>query len=534
MKSNVGKYAFALIVIGLIGFAIYTLYIKEDSNINEEIQYEEKEEEEVILTDLRLPVVNFDSMNPLVSKNKNIQDISRLVYEPLVNISHDYKLQMCLAKEISKIGDMSYVIKLKENIKWQNGTMLTAKDVQYTIDRLKDTNVNSIYSANVKEVIGVDVIDNSTVRINLNKVVPFFEYNLTFPIMSYNYYQSEDFVNTSKNANPVGTGRFKVVSNDDSLVTLKQNQNWWNQQDETTKIETIKINKYSSMGEVYNAFKIGNIDLIHTDSVQIEENVGTLGYNTKEYKARQLDFIAVNTKNDVLADVEVRQAINYAIDKANIVSAVYNNKYYTSNFPLDFGSYMYEAGTIKAEFNKDKSKQVLVQNGWEYKSKEWRKTKNYKTQRIKLDLVVNKDNEKRVQVAEIIKEQLESVGIKINIIKATDGQYQNYLNNKNYDLILTGVYSAYSPDLTTYFGQDNLANFYTIETQDIMNEINNISDEKNLKEKYNKLYQIFTEQVPYIMLYYNRNTVIYNNSLRGEVNANSYNIFYNIGTWYRQ
>lgn len=534
MKSNVGKYIFGCIVVILIGFAVYYLYIKEDKTQDNINQHETKIEEAQILTDLRLSVVNFDTMNPILSKNKNIQDISKLIYEPLLNIDKDYKTELCLAKEISKVGNTSYVIKLKENVKWQNGIIFTAKDVQYTIDRLKDEAVNSIYAANVKDVIGVDVIDNNTVRINLSKEVPFFEYNLTFPIMSYNYYQNEDFVNTSKNKNPVGTGRFKVVSNEDSIVTLKQNQNWWNQDKESTKIETIKINKYASMGEVYNAFKIGNIDLIHTDSIQIEDYIGTLGFNTKEYKARQLDFIAFNTQNDVLSNVEVRQAISYAIDKANIVSAVYNNKYYTSNFPLDFGSYVYDAGTIKSEYNQDKSKEVLIQNGWEYKSKEWRRTRDYKFARIKLNLVVNKDNEKRMQVAEIIKNQLELVGIKINIVKVTQAQYENYLVNKNYDLILTGVYSSYSPDLSTYFGQNNLANFHTEETDVIMNEINNIQDEKILKEKYNRLCQIFVEQTPYIMLYYNRNTVIYSPKLMGEKIVNSYNIFYNIGSWYRQ
>lgn len=534
MKSNIVKYIFVLIVVGLIIFSIYILYGKSENNTIEQNQDQSQIQEAPIITNLRLGVVNFDTINPILSNNQNIQDTSRLIYEPLLNIDENYKIELCLAKEWSKVTSTSYLIKLKENVKWQNGKVLTAKDVQFTIDRLKDINVKSIYTQNVKDVISVEVIDDNTIKINLNKEVPFFEYNLTFPIMSYSYYENEDFVNTEKNTNPVGTGRFKVSSNESGNIILKQNQNWWNNSKETTKIETIQINKYTSMGEVYNAFKIGNVDLIHTSSIQIEDYIGTLGFNTKEYKGKELDFIAFNTENNIVSNIEVRQAINYAIDKSNIVSAIYNNKYYVSNFPLDFGNYIYQEGSVNSEYNQDKAKEVLVSNGWEYKSKEWRKVKNYKTLRINLDLVVNKSNERRVQVAEIIKNQLEAVGIKINVIKASNAQYQNYLNNKNYDLILTGVYSSYSPDLSKYFGENNLSNFYTEETNTIMKDINNITDEKLLREKYNRLYQIYVEQVPYIYLYYNRNTVIYNQSLMGDIKPNSYNIFYNVGSWYRQ
>ena len=57
---------------------------------------------------------------------------------------------------------------------------------------------NSIYAYNVERVISVEVIDKNTIKINLSEEVPFFEYNLTFPIMSHYYYENEDFVNTEK------------------------------------------------------------------------------------------------------------------------------------------------------------------------------------------------------------------------------------------------------------------------------------------------------------------------------------------------
>ena len=172
--------------------------------------------------------------------------------------------------------------------------------------------------------------------------------------------------------------------------------------------------------------------------------------------------------------------------------------------------------------------------GWTYKNKYWQKTENYRTLRLNFDLVVNASNEARVSAAELIKEQLKNTGIVINIIKASDSQYQSYLQNKNYDMILTGVQSSISPNLTTYLGTNNMANFHNEEVDGIMQEVVNITEENLLKEKYNRLIEIYNGERPYISLYYNKNTIIYSSSLRGEISPTSYNIFYNFEKWYRQ
>ena len=531
MKSNIIKYIFTIIVIGLVVYSAYILYGKED-NKQSNVENVGIEKEEEIITTIRIPVVNFDTINPILSKNQSIQNISRLVYEPLLNIDENYRIELCLAKEWNKVNATSYIVKVKDNVKWQDGNKFTAKDIKFTIDKLKDGSINSVYASNVKEVIGVEVIDDSTIKINLAKEVPFFEYNLTFPIMSYKYFENEDFVNTSKNNHPVGTGRFKVTIENENIV-LKQNQNWWNIKDNPTKLTGIHIMKYGNMGEVYNAFKIGNIDLITTENFEVKNYIGTIGYNLKEYNGRKLDFIAFNCENDSLTK-EVRKAISYAIDKQNIVSGIYKDKYKISNYVLDYGSYLYEENKVNYEYNIDKARQILEENGWSYTQKKWRKTKDHKSLKLSFNLVVNSENEKRLEVAENIKNSLENLGIRINIIKASNSQYEKYLHNKNYDMILTGTYTSYSPDLSTYFGTDNMAKFTNSNMEGLINEVNNITDEKVLKEKYNQIVQIYSEEMPYVYLYNSNCSFIYSAKLMGEINPNSYNIYEGIGSWYRQ
>ncbi len=534
MKSNIIKYIFIIVVIGLFIYACYLLYGKKEENISTIQDTEKPVQEEVQkITNLRIPIVNFDTINPILSKNQDVQDIARLIYEPLLNVSTGNKIELCLAKEWTKLNESTYVIKLKEGIKWQNGDSLTAKDVKFTVDILKDININSIYSYQVQDIVNLEIIDDNTIKIELSKEIPFFEYNLTFPILSYKYYENENFIDTTKNSAPVGTGRFQV-RNENGKISLEKNPNWWNIKNEPTQITEIQINSYENMGEVYNAFKIGNIDILNTNTLNLEDYIGTIGYNKKEFHGRNLDYIAMNCESKIFSYSEVRKAISYLIPKENIISEVFKDKYYISNFPLDIGNYLYENGQVLYERNSEKAIEILEQSGWQYNKNTWKKTENYRTIKLQFDLIVNIENAQRISVAEIIKRELESFGIQVNIKKATNTQYQKYLENKNYDMLLTGIYTGYSPDLSTYFGENNLANYKNEEVTKLLKECNQINDEKQLKDRYKKIIEIYETDMPYIFLYYNRKTLVYSPKLMGEINPDSYNIYKGINTWYRQ
>ena len=469
-------------------------------------------------------------MNPILTNNKNVQNISKLIYDPLVTLTSDYKAEPCLAKEWAKQSDNSYLIKLRENVKWSDGQRFTAEDVRFTIDRLKDT--SSIYSYQVQHVTGVDIVDDYTIRINLDSDVPFFEYNLTFPILSKDYYEAEDFVNTEKNSSPVGTGKYKIAEVQPSYITLVKNTSYWDK-DVNFTLEKITVNLYSSIGELYNSFKIGNLDLISTDNDNLQEYIGTIGYSSKEMKGREHHFLALNMSNGFLARQEVRKAISYSIDKENIVSSIFNNKYFTSSSPLDYGNWLCQEQDASSGYNLEQAKQLLTENGWTYRNQYWQKTENYKTQKLKLNLLVKASNSSDVAVAENIKAQLENQGIRVNIVQASDDQYSNNLANKNYDIALCSITVSPSPSLETYFGENNLAGYTNEEVTNIMNEVKNTTDEEILKEKYKRLIEIYKTDIPYISLYSNKYTVAYNSGLVGEITPNWFNQFYGVEGWYK-
>lgn len=527
MKSNWIKYIFIIFIIIILVFAIFKIK-KDEHEKQQQEEYSSTQEETV--KEIKLGIAGFDTINPILSNNKNVQDISKLIYEPLVNLTSDYKAEACLAKEWAKQSDNSYLIKLRENVRWTNGQRFTSEDVKFTIDRLKDT--QTIYSANVQDVVGIDIVDDYTIKINLGKEVPFFEYNLTFPIMSSEYYNDVDFVTTEKNLSPVGTGKFKINEVESSYITLEKNTSWWNKE-KGMKLEKITVNLYSSIGELYNSFKIGNLDLISTSNDNLQEYIGTIGYSSKEMKGREHTFLALNVDNYFLAKQEVRKAISYSIDKDNITSSIFSSKYYTSSFPLDYGSWLCEGKDASSGYNVEQANPILVDNGWSYKSGFWQKTENYKTQRLSLNLLVKVSDFSKVSIAQNIKEQLGNQGIIINIVQATDEQYNNAVASKNYDILLGSITVSPSPNVDIFFGEGNLANYTNEEVTNIMNEVKNTTDENILKEKYQRLIEIYKKDIPYISLCNNKYTVAYNSELVGDITPNWFNQFYGIEGWYK-
>jgi len=435
-----------------------------------------------------------------------------------------------LATEWAKTSETTYVIKLKENLKWSDGSRCTAEDVLFTIDKLKEITDSNLYIYNVQYIIQAEVIDTFTIKITLSKEIPFFEYNLNFPIMSKKYFGEENFKDSEKAKTPLGTGKYKIKEIQATQIILEKNEEYWNIDNEYSQLQTIKINLYSSIGEMYNDFKLGKIDLVNTTNVKIEDYIGTIGYNKIEDIGREHDYLAINMENKALQYLEVRQAINYAIDKNAIIASIYNGKYTEADFPLPNTNWLYQ-GSKQNTYNSQKAKQVLQDNGWEFKYNNWQKYVDYSTKRLNFKLVVNTSNETRVKVAELIKQQLEEVGIKITIIKANDYTYNNYKTYKYYDIILCGNYIGTSPDLSKYFIEDNLAKYQNEEAKTIINDLNNITDEELLKEKYKRLYEIYTGEIPYISLYHSHEITAYSKNLAGGISANWYNMFRGISSW---
>ena len=115
-----------------MGFVIYQSTNEKQST---EPQQQISNKEEDIIKEIKLGIAEFDTINPILSNNKQVQEIAKIIYEPLLEIDSEYKIQKCLVEDWAKTGETTYLIKLRDDIKWSDGQKLTVEDVAYVILR---------------------------------------------------------------------------------------------------------------------------------------------------------------------------------------------------------------------------------------------------------------------------------------------------------------------------------------------------------------------------------------------------------------
>lgn len=529
-KTNIIKYGFITFIV-ILAVITYMTYKKNNSKPKETSQTVTTLNSNMI-KEIRLGIAQFDTINPILTRNKNVQAISKLIFDSLITFDENYNFNYGLAKEISKKSNKEYVIKLKENILWHSGEKLIAEDVKYTIDVLKALK-SSIYKDNIKMIENVQIIDEHTLNIILKNDTPFFEYNLTFPIMSKKYYEGVPFNKTNKNLAPTGTGMYRIDSTAKNVIKLIKNKNYWDVDSKNCIIENININLYSNMGEIYTAFKNGNIDLVDTSLTSVRNYIGTLGYTAATYKTKEFDYLAFNCSTTILKEAKVRKAISYAIDTNSIVQSCYGRNYSVSTFPLDFGSWVYS--NIENISNKTEAKKLLIEAGWKYSNRSWSKNINGKRVKLEFTITVNSKSGMDIKVAENIQNQLRKIGINVNIKQILKNNYYNCINSKKgYEAIIVNINTSYTPNLNTYLGNGNISNYSNNGINEWLKQVYATGDSNTIKELYEKIFEKYKEEVPFIGIARKNGVIVYNTNLVGIGKPTEYNLFSKFQNWYRK
>lgn len=498
-EGKIIKYIFFIIIIGLL---IIAMYIISSDNHKFAADIKEKAKKEKIKDSISIGITNFDTVNPLLTRNKDVQYLLKLVYKPLLEVSKDFKIEPSLAEEYSKLDDKTYIIKLKEDIYWNDGEKFTAEDVEFTINTLKSTWQHSIYFENIKNIENILIIDDYTLKIYLKEEIPFFEYKLVLPIMpKHQYNENFELIDVLGS----GTGDYHFENITSEKIILRNNN---------AKTKEIDVIIYDKSSKMYSDFVKQKLDLITTGNIEYERYIGTIGYKSIVIPDRRFCYLLINKNNSMLKDDNLRKAIGFAINKKEIIYNVYKNKYLEMNFP---GS-----SALNIDYNSNKAREILEQSGYNFKN-----NKLYNNnKKVNLSISINSQERENMQVAEFIKKDLENLGIIINIVSLSKANYEYNLENGYYDLILANSILCLEPDYREYF------KFNNNETDNLLSEIENIDNEKVREEKIEALKKISQEEIPFIGLYVNTNTLLLNKELKGDFEANWYNIFYNINTWY--
>lgn len=502
-------FIFVSIAVGiLIGVSNYN-----DDNL-------EKNEEKILkeinsyIDELTLSLSEIDTLNPLETKNLHVSYILQLIYEPLFMYDDKNQIAPVLVENWMQRDELTWIIRLKENIEWHNGEKFTAQDVAYTINWL--LNNESVYNSNVKNILNVESLDEKDLIINLKEAEPYLISKLTFPIISKKHFEGTNELNKM-----VGTGPYKYVTEYDSSIVLTSNEKWWKK--ENIKLKTINLKKYATYSEAIKAFKSAEIDMILTSMYDWKEKFGFIGVNSYKFENTEYEVLIPNIENKILSDKAVRKAILYGINRPNIVSTIYDENAVISDLPIM--SYSKNAET-NAEYDIETAKQILINGGWQQENGQWKKEGNT----LKFTLIVSEKDKEKLLVSEKIKKDLEEINVKVTIKKVSEKDFISSIENNKFELAIASldIKNEYQiQDLIDTGNEYNYANYIGIEMNKLIEELEN-SDGIEYDEKFKELKNMYKNDMPYIGLYFKVNTILTNKSVKGEYKSTAYEPYKNI------
>lgn len=363
--------------------------------------------------------------------------VSMNIYETLVLYDQETEqIEPLLATtwETSE-DDKTWTFTLQENVKFHDGTDFNADAVVYNFERMKDpehpehhggfTNYLNKFGNLIDEVTA---IDTHTVSFKLNEVSSTFLPNLgtlPFGIISPEALKEHGEAIAE---NPIGTGPFKYESwSKNESLTLVKNDDYW--VPDLPKLGKIVFKVIPDNSARLTALKNGELDFIDginpSDIESIKSN-DKLTFHSRP--AGNVGFVSINTHKPPFDNLKVRQAVNYAIDKHGIADAFYGGQAEVATGMLPSAIWGFNKELEGYEYDPEKAKQLLKEAGFEdgFEVEYWTTT----SPRIYLP--------QPLKIAEVIKENLEAVGIAVKIESFEWATYVPKIMNAEHSLAVIG------------------------------------------------------------------------------------------------
>lgn len=508
-------------VIGLVnGINNKTTNLKENNeDVNQEIINESSEL-------ISLAISDVDTLNPLRTKRLHLSNVLKLVYEPLFSYDEQNQLEPVLVEQWMKRDELTWIIRLRDDIIWHNGEKFTANDVKYTIDILKNNEIDSVYRANITNVSNVEVMDEKTLALILIVPDSYLLSKLTFPIISRQHFIGQDLNNETKSNVLMGTGAYKYINGNELEINLMYNEDWWKK--ENAKLKNINLRKYSTYSEAIKGFKSSEVDMIITNMYDWKENFGFIGINSYQYENTEYEVLIPNTENKIFSDNAVRKALLYGINRANIVSTIYDDNAVISDLPIMSNSKYSETSV---EYNPETAKQILINGGWTQANNKWNKENVV----LKFTLLVCNEQLEKIAVAEKIKTDLNEIGIQMTIKEVKWDEIVKSLESNKFELILMSldIKNEYQmQDMVQLGNTCNYANFINVEINEIIEELKKSDGDKYI-EKMKEFKEKYLNELPYIGLYFKTDTILTNKSVKGEYKSTIYEPYKNLINFYK-
>ncbi len=420
-----------------------------------------------------------DSLDPWQSAASDTEAIMHNVFEGLVLYDETGAIIPGIAEswDISEDG-LTYTFHLREDVTFHNGKPLTSADVLYTYNNLAGMGGEKAVSSKFENVESFEATDDYTFVIKLKEASAGFLSLNIIAILPEGY---EDQATA-----PVGTGPFKFVEYVPSQrVVLEKNPDYYDE-DRMAQVDRVEFYIMTDSAAVVSALQSGTLDIasVNADDAAVLEGQYDI-YNSPQ---NMVQIFAMNNSVAPFDDVRVRQAINYAIDKDQIIDSVfggYATKLYT-NFSPVMGVY-YNDEELEGSYDTDveKAKELLKEAGLE--------------DGFTFTITAPANYQAHIDTAQIIAQQLQQVGITANIETMEWATWlEDVYGNAQYEATIVGLTGKLDPDAvlgrfkTTY--PKNFFKFSDEEYDQLITSALTEQDEQTRIDDYKRCQEILTEQ----------------------------------------
>ena len=399
------------------------------------------------------------------------------VHEPLIQstlitttVDLDFKNDLATSYEASDDG-MTWMFTIRDDVKFTDGTPLTARDVAFTINGILNAEASECDMSMVKEAVAPD---DTTVVISMVK--PFNALLYTLAVVGI---VPEHAYSDTYGANPIGSGRYLLEQWDKGQqVILKANPDYYGEAPKIERVVVVFMAEDASLA----AAQSGQVDVAYTAATFADRQPA--GYdllNCKSVDSRGISLPVVpagGTKkdekgiygvgNDVTSNLAIRQAINFGVDRDKMIDNVLNG----------FGTVAYSVGDgmpwsspdMKCSTDVEKAKKLLDDGGWAAGSDGVREKGGV---RAAFDLYYSAGDTVRQGIAEEFSNQMKDLGIDVSVKGASwDDLYPHQFTDpvvwgwgtnaptETYNLFYskgTGNYASYTNDATDAYLDEALA-----------------------------------------------------------------------------
>ena len=352
------------------------------------------------------------NLDPHTSTATTETYVQRQVYDPLVDLDENLNPVPILAQAWEQPDPTTLIFKLRPGIKFHDGTELDAAAVKWHFERQLDPATKAFNRTLLESIKAVDAVDSTTVRLSLKE--PDAALLLTIansgagrvvPKSAFDKFGADGLVR-----NPVGSGPFKFVEwVQGSHITLRRNDSYW--QKDLPYLDEIVFRTVPDSGVKLTELRTGNSDFIDDFLVRDANTIkGDQAFEVSMVPGLGYLRIELNHGKPPFDNKPLRQAFAAAVNRSAIDRVVFLGSGAIAQGPIPPNSWAYdkELRGWGPPANPELAKQKLVEGG--------------QSSGFKFTFDVNNATQ-RVQISQLVQEQLRQVGMEMEILILEPGPY---------------------------------------------------------------------------------------------------------------